>query len=75
MTEIGLKPGTRVRERGKRQVMIVKGPAGLSASGTRAGRTLVNIAHKVVCEWRTTKGALRSSAFLVSALEVVDVDQ
>ncbi len=75
MTEIRLTPGTKVRERGKRQVMIVKGHVGLAVAGSSIGRKPVNVAHKVVCEWRTAKGSLRSRGFLVSALEVVDSDQ
>ncbi|RQQ00421.1 hypothetical protein [Burkholderia stagnalis] len=75
MTETGLKPGTKVRERGKRQVMIVKGHVGLAVAASPIGRRTVNVAHKVVCEWRTQKGALRSRGFLVSELEVVQSDQ
>ncbi|WP_156966938.1 MULTISPECIES: hypothetical protein [Paraburkholderia] len=71
MTDIELKPGTKVRERDKRQVMTVKGQAGLGAVAHRFGSSKVNLAHKVVCEWLTSKGAPRSKGFLVSALEVV----
>ncbi|MFC5427956.1 hypothetical protein ACFPTO_03900 [Paraburkholderia denitrificans] len=37
MTDIELKPGTKVRERDKRQVMTVKGQAGLGAVAHRFG--------------------------------------
>jgi hypothetical protein len=64
-----INPGALVRERGKRRVMTVKGEAGLAAHGHRFGSSDVLMAHKVVCEWRTPKGALRSAAFLASTLE------
>jgi hypothetical protein len=64
------RPGMTVREKGKRQIMMVKGVAGLSAHNTRADRGQTLMSHKIVCEWRTSKGAVRSAAFLASALEV-----
>ncbi|MFM0348222.1 hypothetical protein [Paraburkholderia sp. RL17-347-BIC-D] len=64
------RPGLMVREKGKKQIMMVKGTAGLSAHGTRADKGKTLMSHKVVCEWRTSKGAVRSAAFLVSALEL-----
>jgi hypothetical protein len=64
-----ITPGALVREKGKRRVMTVKGDAGLAALGHRFGSGEVSMANKIVCEWQTPKGALRSAAFLASALE------
>ncbi|TCF96949.1 hypothetical protein BZM26_34655 [Paraburkholderia strydomiana] len=72
MSEGTIAPGALVREKGKRKIMMVKGDAGLGAHGTRSGNGKVDMAHRVVCEWRTPKGALRSAAFLVTALELAN---
>lgn len=64
------RPGLLVRERGKKRIMMVKGNAGLAAHGTRLGSGKISMNHKVICEWHTPKGAIRSAAFLVSVREV-----
>ncbi len=75
MSEGTIALGALVREKGKRKIMTVTGDAGLAAHGTRSGNGKVAMPHKVVCQWRTAKGALRSAAFPVTALELAPVKQ
>jgi hypothetical protein len=59
--------GQHVRQRGKHQVMEVKGEAGLTA-GQYA---VVNRRAMVACEWRNAKGRVISRAFPEIDLEPV----
>lgn len=67
-------PGTLVREKGKPQIMTVKGAAGLASHGTRGTAGGMLRAHQIVCEWRDPKGGMRSKPFLAAALERVHDD-
>lgn len=70
-SDVTFAKGTRVREKGKRQIMTVKGEAGLIAHRTRATAGGTSRARQIVCEWRSAKGAMHSKPFLATALELV----
>ncbi len=71
-------PGTRVRERGKQQIMIVAGQAGLAAVRPSAANihlypgTSSNRPGMVVCKWTDARGRPISKAFPTASLELAD---
>lgn len=61
------KPGDKVRERGKKTVMTVKGNAGLASNSVT--RTTVAMVGRLVCEWTNARGRLVSRSFTTLSLE------